>query len=51
MALNEYRLPNGLTYLLDEADAERLGAVPVAGKAAPAPRNKARTPRTKAVKE
>lgn len=44
--LKEYRL-NGLTYLLDEIEATRLGATPVAAKAA-TPRTKARTPRNKA---
>lgn len=32
---------------LDEAEAKRIGAVPVEVKQAPVPQNKARTPRSK----
>ncbi|MGV8972245.1 MAG: hypothetical protein ACOH10_07970 [Rhodoglobus sp.] len=48
--MNEYTiLIGGLphTVLLDEAEATRIGAKPVAAKSAPTPANKARTARNK----
>ena len=49
--LDEYRLPDGSTYLLSEKDAARLGGVPISQKAEPKVANKARRPRNKASSE